>query len=124
MGLGIAAIKLYLELYQRGILTEVQSVMDMGSQELHLTKVRFDELVRAAGISDYDDSVFSELDKWPESRGTSAGNFYRLLGIDEYRCIDLNGAYNAIRHDPMMDENEKEAIRDELFEGDHSWPFL
>ena len=99
MGLGIAAIKLYLELYQRGILTNVQSVMDMGSQELHLTKVRFDELVRAAGISNYDDSGFSELEKWPESRGTSARNFYRLLGIDEYQCIDLSGAYNAIRHD-------------------------
>jgi hypothetical protein len=32
--------------------------------------------------------------------------------------------YNMIRHDDDMDDEKKEAIREELFEGNHSWPFL
>jgi len=32
--------------------------------------------------------------------------------------------YNAIRHDQDLDEDEKEEIRAELFEGDHLWPFI
>lgn len=38
--------------------------------------------------------------------------------------IDKMQRYNSIRHNDDMDEEEKEAIRDELFEGDHVWPFL
>jgi len=30
--------------------------------------------------------------------------------------------YNAIRHDDSMDEDQKEEIREELFDGDHAWP--
>ena len=30
--------------------------------------------------------------------------------------------YNAIRIDDSMDEDPKEEIREELFEGDHAWP--
>ena len=32
--------------------------------------------------------------------------------------------YNNIRHDYTISEEEKEEIREELFEGDHTWPFL
>jgi hypothetical protein len=32
--------------------------------------------------------------------------------------------YNAIRHDDDLGDEEKEAIREELFEGDHAWPHL
>jgi hypothetical protein len=32
--------------------------------------------------------------------------------------------YNAVRHDESINENKKEAIRDEIFEGDHAWPFI
>jgi tetratricopeptide (TPR) repeat protein len=38
--------------------------------------------------------------------------------------IDKMERYNMIRHDNDMDDEEKEAIREELFEGDHAWPFL
>ena len=50
MGLGPGAVKLYLELWQRNLLANVESVIDMGSQELHLTRTAFKELVNAAGI--------------------------------------------------------------------------
>ena len=39
MGLGTASIKLYLELYQRGVFKNSESVIEMGSQELHLKKL-------------------------------------------------------------------------------------
>jgi tetratricopeptide (TPR) repeat protein len=32
--------------------------------------------------------------------------------------------YNAIRHDETMDEDRKEELREELFEGDQAWPHL
>jgi len=38
--------------------------------------------------------------------------------------IDKMERYNMIRHDDELDEDEKEAICEEIFEGDHAWPFL
>jgi len=38
--------------------------------------------------------------------------------------IDVMIRYDAIRHSDELDDDEKETIRDELFEGDHAWPFL
>ncbi len=32
--------------------------------------------------------------------------------------------HNEIRHDDDVDEDEKEAIREELVEGDHAWPHV
>jgi len=32
--------------------------------------------------------------------------------------------YNAIRHDQTIEDERKEAIREELFEGDHAWPHI
>ena len=32
--------------------------------------------------------------------------------------------YNKIRHNDSYSEEEKEKIREELFDGDHSWEFL
>jgi tetratricopeptide (TPR) repeat protein len=46
-----------------------------------------------------------------------------ILGMKK-ELIDKMQRYNAIRHRNDMDEDEKEAIRDELFDGDHAWPFL
>lgn len=99
MGLGPAAVKLYLELWQRNLLAGATPVIEMGSQELHLSRVRFDGLVRAAGISEYDEQAFADLAYWPGSPRVSARHFYQLLGINEYRCIDLNRVHGAISHD-------------------------
>jgi len=38
--------------------------------------------------------------------------------------IDKMERYNAVRHDDEFDEEEKEAIREQLFESDHLWPHL
>lgn len=97
MGLSAGPIKLYLELWQRGIFKNIKSAVDMGSQELHLTKASFEELVHAAGITDYREADFQLLKNWPGEPRLSARPFYELLGVQKYACVDLNGNYNAIK---------------------------
>lgn len=46
-----------------------------------------------------------------------------ILGMKN-ELIEKMERYNMIRHNGDMGEEEKEAIREELFEGDHAWPFL
>ena len=49
-----------------------------------------------------------------------------VSGFEELKptILDKMKRYNAVRHDPDLDEAELEAIREEIFEGDHLWPFL
>ena len=61
MGLGADAVKLYLDLWQRNLLTNVESVVDIGSQELHLTKAEFKDLVDISGLQGYDEKNFQNL---------------------------------------------------------------
>ena len=102
MGLGTAAVKLFLELRQRQLLTDTRSVLDMGAQNMGLSLDQFDGLVRAAGISDYDEGEFVGLEKRPGRPPCSARSFYRTLGIDEYACLDLGGQQGARVHDLNM----------------------
>ena len=108
MGLGPAAVKLYLELWQRGLFEKIDSVVDVGSQELHLKQSEFEKLVQEAGIPGIDQSEFPDIEKWPAHPRCSAKAFYRLLGVDEYSCIDLNAELGAIPldlNDPLEDES-------------------
>ena len=99
MGLGPASVKLYLELWQRGFFKNINAVMEMGSQDLGVRKAFFDNLVRAAGIRNYDEEKFENLRNWPGHPRVSARRFYELLGAKEYSCIDLSKVYGAIPHD-------------------------
>lgn len=46
-----------------------------------------------------------------------------ILGMKD-ELIDKMDRYREVRHDDNLDEEDKEAIRQELFEGDHLWPFI
>ena len=50
--------------------------------------------------------------------------FQTLVRSRKQGLIEKMERYNEIRHDGDVDEEEKEAIREELFEGDHAWPHL
>ncbi|MBC8871605.1 MAG: hypothetical protein H8E44_19440 [Planctomycetes bacterium] len=50
--------------------------------------------------------------------------FQAMVRRNRKGLIEKMERYNAIRHDPGLDEEEKEAIREELFEDDHLWPHL
>ena len=100
MGLGTGAVKLMLELNERGLLKDVSSVVEIGSQELHLTQAEFEKLVEVAGISNYQSEQFANLKYWPaKSPRCPAKNFYELLGASKYNCVDLNGQLGSIAHD-------------------------
>jgi hypothetical protein len=99
MGLGAAAIKLNLELWQRGLFKNIERVMEMGSQELSITRTDFEKLVAAASVGNYKPEHFPNLDNYPKRPLCSAKPFYQLLGASSYSCIDLNGEHGAIKHD-------------------------
>jgi hypothetical protein len=108
MGLGTSAVKLYLELWQRGLLKDTKSVLEMGSQELHLKQSTFEELVQAAGISHFDPKDFPNLGNWPAHPRCSSRHFYKLLGIEKYQSIDLNAEHGAIPlnlNEPLEDRS-------------------
>jgi hypothetical protein len=50
--------------------------------------------------------------------------FRAMVRRNKTGLIEKMERYNAIRHDDGLDGEEKEAIREELFEGDHAWPHL
>jgi len=52
MGLGLAAIQNTLELWQQGYFEEINSVAEMGSQELHVTGEDFRNLIQQACLPD------------------------------------------------------------------------
>jgi hypothetical protein len=57
----------------------------------------------------------------------SPAEFKRFRGMvrrNRNTLIDKMKRYNSIRHDDGVDEEEKEAIREELFDCDHLWPHL
>ena len=108
MGLGPAAIKLYLDLWQRGFYRNIKNVVEMGAQELHLKPADFEELVRVAGINEYRKEDFNNLVYWPGCPRCPARPFYELLGVPEYACVDLGGEHEAISLDlnlPLEDRS-------------------
>jgi len=102
MGLGQSGVQLYLELWRKGILKEVRAVIDIGSQELHITVNDFKELLKMYGMPGYRKEKFLNLENWPAQPRCSTKPFYELLGAKEYACIDLNKEHGAIPHDLNM----------------------
>jgi hypothetical protein len=99
MGLGRAAVQLTLELWQRGFFKNINSVIDMGSQELHVTQNHFERMVEAAAVPNYQRANFPGIENWPGGPRSSARPFYQMLGAENYACIDLNKAFGAVAHD-------------------------
>ena len=99
MGIGSGSLRFICELSSRGIFSDVQSVCEAGSQELHLAYKRFNEIVQSHGILDYSRDAFSDLIHWPTEPWLSSRALYSILGIKNYTCIDLNGAHGSIVHD-------------------------
>ena len=98
MGLGIATVKLNLELWQRGFFKNIKSVMEMGSQELHLKKVDFNNLLEEYCLNK-DGKQFPNLENWPGSPRCSAKALYELLGTEKYSSFDLNAEHGALTQD-------------------------
>jgi len=50
--------------------------------------------------------------------------FQQETGEIKQELLEKLQRYNAVRHDDRISETKKEAIRDEIFEGDHFFPFI
>jgi len=108
MGLSEAAVKLYFELWNRGLFNNVESVVEMGSQELHIGKSIFEGLVAAAGLTNYREEDFPDLPNWPGHPRSSSRPLYEMLGTKEYASIDLNREFGSIPLDlnlPLTDSS-------------------
>jgi len=99
MGLGIEAVQNTLELWQQGFFKNTKKVIEMGSQELHLKTADFEDLVKMAGVNNYEKENFPNLDNWPKGPRCSSKSLYKMLGINEYHSFDINEELGAISHD-------------------------
>ena len=109
MGLGMAAIQNTLELYNLGYLKDSKSVMEIGSQELHLKKEDLKIFFDIAGLKSNLVDEIPNIDNWPLGPRSSSKELYKSLGINEYQSIDINGDLGAIVHDlnkPFEDKSK------------------
>ena len=109
MGIGISSIQNMLELYDLGYLKNAQSILEIGSQEVHVNYKDLVKISKVVGIEENTIENIPNVKNWPFSpRGTSKF-FYKILGIKEYTSIDINGEYNSIPHDlnkPFTDKSK------------------
>lgn len=99
MGICISAVEVILGLWREGLFPKHGKVLELGSQQLLHTLNDFERAVTAYGVEGYRREDFEPWE-W-ENRGKCvyADKFYKLLGLDEYMCFDINGENHAIAHD-------------------------
>ncbi len=103
---------------------DINRVRDNFQQIAHKFMFKFGDMDRETM-----DDVFDGLEAYYDflaGRKIVAARDFRLFRKKIHAMRDeLIGKmerYNVIRHDDSMDEERKEEIREELFEGDHAWP--
>lgn len=109
MGLGISSLQNNLELYSLGYYKNCKSVIDLGSQELHIKKDDLKELFKYASLDDNLIDKYPNINNWPNQPRCSSKHFYRSLGFDEYKSIDIN--YNTSVN---FQDNEHDCIEHDL----------
>jgi len=108
MGLGIATVKLNIDMWQRGFFKDIHRVFEMGAQELYLKKGDFEQLIKMGGVPGYKPENFAALEKFPSGPFCPAKPFYDLLGISQYACADFSRQHGAIPIDlnnPLEDKS-------------------
>ena len=93
MGIGIQALNLTLSLWKDGWFENFDSVIELGSQDLHAHQ---DEI----GL------VFNKLFKLSlptKERSYTPKLFYYGMGFKHYQCIDMDGRHNALVFDLNKD---------------------
>ena len=108
MALGLCGIRTACEFAQTGIFRNLESVLDLGSQEIHATKNDFLKIVKSYGYSP-DLKNFPNIDNWPKDHlnSESLKSFWRLLGFQKIDQTDINSRYGAKYLDlnePLKDE--------------------
>ena len=94
MGMG-KAVQVAIALHRLGVFKITDSVIDMGSQEIHLKFDEFDYYMKAGGI-DFNEKDFLNLKNFPGRPRQSTKNFWKSLGYKNIKCIDINGQHDSI----------------------------
>ena len=94
MGMSLP-IKIALELHQLGHFKNFSSVMDMGSQELHIDFEKFKYWVKQTNLQ-FNEEQFYNLKNYPGFPRTSTKEFWKLLGFTNTVCLDINGQHDSI----------------------------
>lgn len=109
MGLGISALRSALEFSEKGFFDNKESVIDMGSQEIHITKKDFIEITNSFNYSpDWNHFPCINKDIWPEFPRDSTSNIWKMLKFTKVDCCDINNEHDSIYIDlnnPLEDKN-------------------
>ena len=97
LGLGPAAVKLYLELWQRAFFKDISSVVEMGAQELHLTPADFEELIRIAGVPNLKKKTSLIWPIGPEPRAVRPGRSTSFLVFQSMLALTWEGSMGLYR---------------------------
>ena len=110
MGITLSGVQNLLDLWKLGYLDNKKSVIEFGSQELHLKEADLLDLISKFGFAK--DKISSlnlpNIRNWPNHPRTSSKYLYELLGFNKYYSLDLNNELNSINHDfnkPFEDKN-------------------
>ncbi len=107
MGISSAEIQLLLELRHLGMFKNYSSVLEIGSQELHITKNNLSEMFLQAGLDiDLVDKI-QDLENWPNHPRASSKSLYSFLGINNYKSVDLNEELGSIPIDLNIEFNDE-----------------
>lgn len=103
----IGLINLALDLYQRGIFKNLDSILDMGTKELRVSYRDLENSLNQVNIS-LKHKKFNILKKFPKGKRISTQNFWKLLRAKKYTCIDINKSNKSIFLDlnyPLKNKN-------------------
>lgn len=99
-------VKIAIELKRLNFFESMESVIDMGAQEIHMNKDEFQFLMDYGGI-EYDIKDFPNLN-YPNSPRQITKPFWEALGFSEVSCLDYNNLHGSIYCDLNFPfENQK-----------------
>jgi len=105
----IGLINLALTLYKHGLFSNVSSMLDMGTKELRVSykdlKYSLDQINIKIKKNNFD-----ILKKFPKGKRISTKNLWTLLGIKNYKCVDINKSNNSIFLDLNYPLEDKKLI--------------
>lgn len=111
MGIGRPTLEIFSSLYKKGFFDRINSVIELGSEELHInTKKDIEVFLKAIGIKNIDEEIKRAYSFKRTIRHRilfpyrfPAKILYEWLGIKEYESIDANGDFGAHAFDLNKD---------------------
>jgi len=88
-------VQVAIELHRMGLFKITDSVIDMGSQEIHLKYDEFEYYMKAGGI-DFNEKDFFNLKNFPGRPRQSTNLFWKSLGYKDIKCMDINREHDSI----------------------------